>query len=143
MLNRIKQEDRKRDGIISSALFFFFCHFKIKKERRIHLFSFVFPAPFSLAKIAQLCVRSGILVIQMHTDLDHHNALWIREQADKMIEEFSLIMYCKLGQLLLANRVPDKSFQGNTVYNLYSLFEIMTLYQEAASKGLDSIPELL
>ena len=35
---------------------------------------------------AQLCVRSGILVIQMHTDLDHHNALWIREQADKMIE---------------------------------------------------------
>lgn len=35
---------------------------------------------------AQLCVRSGILIIQMHADLDHHNALWIREQADKMIE---------------------------------------------------------
>lgn len=35
---------------------------------------------------AELSVQSGALIIRMHTDLDHHNAMWIREQADRMIE---------------------------------------------------------
>lgn len=36
--------------------------------------------------LAEMEVINRVLVIHLNEDLDHHNAIWIREEADKRIE---------------------------------------------------------
>lgn len=40
---------------------------------------------------AEFEVRNRTLIIHLKEDLDHHNAIWIREQADKILEQNNAI----------------------------------------------------
>ena len=40
---------------------------------------------------AEFEVRNRTLIIHLKEDLDHHNAIWIREQADKILEQKNAI----------------------------------------------------
>ena len=103
-------------------------------------------------KSADFEVRNRTLIIYLKEDLDHHNAIWIREQADKIIDrkntnniifDFSKVTFMdSSGRGVIMGRYKKALFIGgrvavvgvsdsvNRIFTLSGLFRIMNHYKD-------------
>lgn len=96
-------------------------------------------------KEEQFEVEDGTLVIHLETDLDHHNAVCIRETADRLVEEHSIIRVVfdfngvefmdSSGIGVIMGRYKQMSYVGGAVYvygigkNVDRIFQMSGLYK--------------
>ena len=99
---------------------------------------------------AEFFVKDNTLVIQFNQDVDHHNAIWIREQADHLLEvrnvkniifDFSRVTFMESSGIgIIMGRYKKVIFIGgkiavcgvcdtiNRILSLSGLYKIMECY---------------
>ena len=96
-------------------------------------------------KAEQFEVKEGTLIIHLETDLDHHSAVYIRENADRLIEEHSINRVVfdfngvefmdSSGIGVIMGRYKLMSYVGGAVYvygigrNVDRIFQMSGLYK--------------